>query len=103
MTETRHRHDFSGAELHSGNHHRGISFLGREPVNRFGGVDWKKIRQDTIKLLQAEGASHDPTTQLKDLSVSDIQVLEILKVSLRKRGHHYHGRTHLSDQRAGSR
>ncbi|MGI6148904.1 MAG: sugar ABC transporter ATP-binding protein [Firmicutes bacterium] len=54
-------------------------FLGREPVNRFGGVDWKKIRQDTIKLLQAEGLHYDPTTQLKDLSVSDIQVLEILK------------------------
>ena len=54
-------------------------FVGRLPVNKFKKVDWKEIRKRTLELLKAEGLPYSPTTQLKDLSVSDIQMLEILK------------------------
>jgi inositol transport system ATP-binding protein len=54
-------------------------FLGREPVNRFGKVDWKSIRQQTLALLVQEGLPYRPDTRLKELSVSDIQMLEIIK------------------------
>lgn len=54
-------------------------FLGKLPVNRFGSVDWKKVRKDTSDLLRAENLPYSPTTLLKDLTVSDIQMLEIIK------------------------
>ena len=54
-------------------------FLGNEPVNKFGKVDWKTIRSQTLALLKQEGLPYKPDTQLKDLSVSDIQMLEIIK------------------------
>ncbi|GHU25908.1 putative ribose/galactose/methyl galactoside import ATP-binding protein 2 [Betaproteobacteria bacterium] len=54
-------------------------FLGREPVNRFGKVDWKSVRWQTAALLAQEGLPYKPDTQLKELSVSDIQMLEIIK------------------------
>ncbi len=54
-------------------------FLGDEPRNRIGGVDWPKIRKSTIELLEREGLPYKPDTKLKDLSISDIQMLEIMK------------------------
>lgn len=54
-------------------------FLGNLPVNRFGSVDWKQVRQRTKELLKAENLPYSPTTLLKDLTVSDIQMLEIIK------------------------
>jgi inositol transport system ATP-binding protein len=54
-------------------------FLGVEPLNRFGGIDWPRIRRSTVALMEREGLSYAPTTRLRDLSVSDIQMLEILK------------------------
>jgi inositol transport system ATP-binding protein len=54
-------------------------FLGVEPLNRLGGVDWRRIRRSTLALMEREGLSYAPTTRLRDLSVSDIQMLEILK------------------------
>jgi inositol transport system ATP-binding protein len=54
-------------------------FLGNEPTNRFGKVDWQAIRQRTLALLEQEGLPYRPDTKLKDLSVSDIQMLEIIK------------------------
>ncbi|MCZ3378145.1 sugar ABC transporter ATP-binding protein [Rhizobium sp. AG207R] len=54
-------------------------FLGQEPLNRFGGIDWKEIRKRTITLLKQENLPYRPETKLKDLSVSDIQMLEIMK------------------------
>ncbi len=54
-------------------------FLGNEPTNKFGKIDWKKIRSETLRLLQQENLNYNPTTQLKDLTISDIQMLEILK------------------------
>ncbi|GGF96092.1 monosaccharide-transporting ATPase [Paenibacillus albidus] len=54
-------------------------FLGNLPANRFGKVDWKQVRQRTTELLRAENLPYSPTTLLKDLTVSDIQMLEIMK------------------------
>lgn len=54
-------------------------FLGREPLNKFGAVDWKEMRKRTVELIKQENLPYDPETKLKDLTVSDIQMLEILK------------------------
>lgn len=54
-------------------------FLGNLPVNRFGKVKWKEVRERTEELLKAENLPYAPTTLLKDLTVSDIQMLEIIK------------------------
>jgi inositol transport system ATP-binding protein len=54
-------------------------FLGIEPLDRLGKIDWPQIRERTKSLLSSEGLSYDPRTKLKDLSVSDIQMLEIMK------------------------
>jgi inositol transport system ATP-binding protein len=54
-------------------------FLGVEPLARFGRIDWRQIRRRTIDLLQREGLKYDPDTRLKDLSVSDVQMIEIMK------------------------
>lgn len=54
-------------------------FLGRLPVNRFGKVDWKKVRQEAKKFLEEENLPYEPEQKLKTLTVSDIQMLEIIK------------------------
>lgn len=54
-------------------------FVGNWPKDRFGKVDWKEIRNRTLQLLEKEKLNYSPETKLKDLTVSDIQMLEILK------------------------
>ena len=54
-------------------------FLGRLPVNRFGKVEWRKIRRDARQFLKDENLPYEPTQKLKTLTVSDIQMLEIIK------------------------
>ena len=54
-------------------------FVGNWPSDRFGKVNWREIRKRTQELLNRENLSYDPDTKLKDLTVSDIQMLEILK------------------------
>lgn len=54
-------------------------FVGNWPKDRYGKVSWKEIRKRTLELLEKENLSYDPETKLKDLTVSDIQMLEILK------------------------
>lgn len=54
-------------------------FLGRLPVTKFGKVDWKQLRKKTIEFLEAEKLPYMPTQKLKTLTVSDIQMLEIIK------------------------
>ena len=41
-------------------------FLGREPVNKFGKVDWKSIRRPTLDLLAQEGLPYPPDAKLKE-------------------------------------
>lgn len=54
-------------------------FVGRLPKNRIGGVDWKTVREQTRELLDRERLPYSPIQKIKNLSVSDIQMLEILK------------------------
>ncbi len=54
-------------------------FLGRLPVNKFGKVNWKEVREKTLQLLKDENLMFKPTQKLKTLTVSDIQMLEIIK------------------------
>ncbi|MDF2905250.1 MAG: ABC-type sugar transport system, ATPase component [Herbinix sp.] len=54
-------------------------FLGRLPVTKLGNVDWKLLRKRTMEFLKAENLPYKPTQKLKTLTVSDIQMLEIIK------------------------
>jgi len=54
-------------------------FLGRLPVNKVGRVDWKKLRKQTEAFLKAENLSYRPDQKMKTLTVSNIQMLEIIK------------------------
>lgn len=54
-------------------------FVGSWPRGKFGRVDWKEIREKTLELLKKENLNYSPETKLKNLTVSDIQMLEILK------------------------
>jgi len=54
-------------------------YVGEWPVNSLGCLDWKKIRESTTELLRQEGLHYSPDTKLRDLTVSDIQMLEITK------------------------
>ena len=54
-------------------------FLGRLPVTKFGNVDWKRVRRETIEFLRQEILPYKPDQKLKTLTVSDIQMLEIIK------------------------
>lgn len=54
-------------------------FLGRLPVTKWGNVDWKRVRRESIEFLKEEGLNYDPTQKLRTLTVSDIQMLEIIK------------------------
>ncbi len=54
--------------------------MGREPEGRIRGfLDWKKLKETARTILEDEGLSYDPVTKLSDLSVSDIQLLEITR------------------------
>ncbi|MBR2764787.1 MAG: sugar ABC transporter ATP-binding protein [Blautia sp.] len=54
-------------------------FMGRLPVGRFGRVDWRKVRREAVKFLEEEHLNYRPDQKLKTLTVSDIQMLEIIK------------------------
>jgi ABC-type sugar transport system ATPase subunit len=54
-------------------------FLGREPRNRVGLIDVKKLRTDTEKLLAKYGLSYNPQALMRSLSISDIALIEIVK------------------------
>ena len=54
-------------------------FLGRWPMDRFHRVDKKEMFRRAQQLLDSQGLHYSPYEQLKNLSVSDIQMLEIIK------------------------
>ncbi|GMQ56088.1 sugar ABC transporter ATP-binding protein [Vallitalea sediminicola] len=54
-------------------------FVGNWPKDKLGKVHWGEIRTRTKELLRKENLAYSPQTKLKDLTVSDIQMLEILK------------------------
>lgn len=54
-------------------------WLGREPRNRFGFVDHKKMAKMTEQTLEEIGVHLNPKTKVKELTVATIQMLEIAK------------------------
>ena len=55
-------------------------FIGRMPKNKFGFIDRAKMNRECTKYLQNLGVSHvNPKTLVKELSVSEMQLLEIAK------------------------
>ncbi len=54
-------------------------FLGREPVNKFGLIDKKKMIADTEKLFERLEINIDPKMLMKDLSIANTQIVEIAK------------------------
>lgn len=56
-------------------------FLENEPQKFRGWVDWKTIRERMAKLLKEEEVNYKAYTKIKDLSVSDLQLLEIMKAT----------------------
>jgi len=54
-------------------------YLGIEPTKRFGNIDWKEIRRGTVELFKQEKLHYNPQSRMKDLTISDIQMIEIMK------------------------
>lgn len=54
-------------------------YLGNWPLKRNGIIDWSAIKKNTIELLKKEELPYSYDTKLKELSISDIQLIEILK------------------------
>ena len=54
-------------------------WLGRFPRGRFGLVDHDRMRRDTRRLFQGIGMDLDPDAKAGDLSVSQVQLMEIAR------------------------
>jgi inositol transport system ATP-binding protein len=54
-------------------------FVGNWPTGWLGRVNWREIGTRAADLLQKENLSYSLKTKLKDLTVSDIQMLEIVR------------------------
>ncbi|MEC5344200.1 ribose ABC transporter ATP-binding protein RbsA, partial [Brenneria populi] len=55
-------------------------FLGREFINRFGRIDWKRMYGEADKLLKRLNLRYDSRRAVGDLSIGDRQMVEIAKV-----------------------
>lgn len=54
-------------------------FLGREPRNRLGVIDWKTLREQSVSLLEPLNLKVDPKVKVKRLSIGQKQMVEIAK------------------------
>lgn len=54
-------------------------FLGREPLTPLGLIDHKKQITDTREIIKKFNFAIDPTTRLSELSIAQMQVIEIIK------------------------
>jgi ribose transport system ATP-binding protein len=54
-------------------------YLGREPLNRFGLIDWPTMRQEARKHLAALHQTIDPSTRVGRLRVGQQQMVEIAR------------------------
>ena len=59
-------------------------YMGRLPTNRFGVVDWRRMRQDTAVVAQRLGLDLDARTPVRRLSVARRQMVEIAKALSRE-------------------
>jgi ribose transport system ATP-binding protein len=56
-------------------------FLGRQPVNRLGLVDWSRMNRDAAAHLQSLGIALDVTERLGNLSLGAQQLVEIARTA----------------------
>lgn len=54
-------------------------YLGREPINKFGKIIWKKMWEDSQELLDTLGIHFSPKTLVSKLSIGHQQMVEISK------------------------
>lgn len=54
-------------------------FLGREPRNKLGIINRRKIHEESLKVLERVGLDFDPRTNLSRLSIGQQQLVEIAK------------------------
>lgn len=54
-------------------------FVGREPCKKFGIVNRKEMRDQTKELFRSVGMEIDPDKKLHELSVAEMQMVEIVK------------------------
>lgn len=54
-------------------------FLGREPKNSFGSIDYKKMEKETLELFKQLGIDMDPREKMYNLTVAKGQLIEIVK------------------------
>ncbi|MDO4698940.1 MAG: ribose ABC transporter ATP-binding protein RbsA [Pasteurellaceae bacterium] len=54
-------------------------FLGREFTNAWGGIDWRKMYQESDRLLARLGVSHSSRKMASELSIGELQMVEIAK------------------------
>ncbi len=54
-------------------------FMGRQPTNRFGRIDRKAMREETMTIFNRLGVRIDPDRIADGLSIADQQIIEIAK------------------------
>ena len=54
-------------------------FMGRLPIKKTGRIDWKELRRKTQEFLDKENLPYKASQKMKTLTVSEIQMLEIIK------------------------
>ena len=54
-------------------------FMGRQPLDRSRGIDWKRMYREVGELMLQLGVSLDPRAPVQGLSVADQQLVEIAK------------------------
>lgn len=54
-------------------------FLGREFTNAWGGIDWRKMYQESDRLLARLGVKHSSRKMASELSIGELQMVEIAK------------------------
>ena len=54
-------------------------FIGHQPRNRFGLIDWSKMHELSRELLEKAGAKIDPKTRLRDLAIASRHLVAIAR------------------------
>jgi methyl-galactoside transport system ATP-binding protein/inositol transport system ATP-binding protein len=54
-------------------------FIGREPTRKNGLIDWRNMHRSTKEWLEKVGLDIDPNTQMSNLTVAEMQMVEIAK------------------------
>lgn len=52
-------------------------FAGRQPRARWGGIDWRRMNEESARWLATLGSGLDPASKVRGLSVADQQLVEM--------------------------